>query len=115
VGALLWPPVGASRGLAARPRLSAARGGGEDDPFSPRSPLDPVLLYWNDGLLRRRALAGYEDRQLPEGTLVPARLAVLADALIDARATEGRLLGHLREPGRHFRGCAALDAVLGTS
>ena len=52
----------------------------------------------------------YDDRALPSGHLDPARLAVLADALED---TDEQILGHLRGPGPHVRGCAAVDAVLG--
>jgi hypothetical protein len=40
-------------------------------------------------------------------------LPVLADALEDAGCAEAELLGHLRGPGPHVRGCWALDAVLG--
>jgi hypothetical protein len=43
------------------------------------------------------------------------RLAVLADALEDAGCTDAELLGHLRGPGPHVRGCWALDKVLGKS
>ena len=53
------------------------------------------------------------DRQLPEGTLDPARLAVLADALEDAGCSDADLLSHLRSPGPHVRGCRALGLVLG--
>jgi hypothetical protein len=40
-------------------------------------------------------------------------LAVLSDALEDAGCTDADLLGHLRGPGPHVRGCWALDLVLG--
>jgi hypothetical protein len=39
----------------------------------------------------------------------------LADALEDAGCTDAELLGHLRGPGPHVRGCWALDLVLGRS
>jgi hypothetical protein len=61
------------------------------------------------------AEAAYDERQLPEGTLDPARLAVLADALEDAGCNDAELLGHLRSPGPHVRGCWAVDLVLGKS
>jgi hypothetical protein len=61
------------------------------------------------------AEAAYAERTLPPGTLDPARLALLADALEDAGCTDGELLGHLRGPGPHVRGCWALDLVLGKS
>ena len=39
--------------------------------------------------------------------------AELADALEDAGCTDGELLGHLRSPEPHVRGCWAVDLVLG--
>jgi hypothetical protein len=59
------------------------------------------------------ASAIYEERSLPEETFDPARLAVLADALDEAGCSDAELLGHLRGPGPHVRGCFAVDAVLG--
>jgi hypothetical protein len=41
------------------------------------------------------------------------RLPLLADALQDAGCTDAELLGHLRSPGPHVRGCWAVDLVLG--
>jgi hypothetical protein len=41
------------------------------------------------------------------------RLPLLADALEDAGCTDADLLGHLRSPGQHVRGCWAVDLVLG--
>ena len=61
----------------------------------------------------RLAAAAYEERDHPSGHLDPARLAVLADALEDAGRADPELLGHLRAPGPHVRGCRALDLVLG--
>src|SRR5205823_6227093 len=72
----------------------------------------PSLLEWNDRLLPRLAQAAYQERHLPEGTLDPLRLAVLADALEDAGYAEGELVDHLREPGPHVRGCHAVDSLL---
>jgi hypothetical protein len=59
------------------------------------------------------AQAVYEDRELPSGHLDAARLAVLADMLEEAGATDPQLLTHLRSAGPHVRGCHALDALLG--
>ncbi len=42
-----------------------------------------------------------------------ADLLILADALEEAGCTDGELLGHLRSPGPHVRGCWALDLILG--
>jgi hypothetical protein len=41
------------------------------------------------------------------------RLPILADALEEAGCADPDLLGHLRSPGPHVRGCWALDLVLG--
>jgi hypothetical protein len=48
-----------------------------------------------------------------DGLLDPDRLAVLADALEDAGCENADVLGHLRSPGPHARGCWALDLILG--
>jgi len=61
------------------------------------------------------ARAAYEARALPSGHLDADRLAVLADALEEAGCADEAILGHLRSPGPHVRGCRALDLVLGKS
>jgi hypothetical protein len=76
--------------------------------------LDRFLLGREDGILARLAQAAYDDR-LPSGTLDPDRLAVLGDALEEAGCTDAELLAHLRRPGPHYRGCFALDPLLGKS
>ena len=58
------------------------------------------------------AHAAYDERHLPSGELDPLRLAVLADALEEAGAPD-ELVGHLRSPGPHVRGCFAVDFCLG--
>jgi hypothetical protein len=40
-------------------------------------------------------------------------MPVLADALEDAGCGDAELLGHLRGPGPHARGCFALDLLTG--
>jgi hypothetical protein len=82
------------------------------NPFRPL----PPLLAQNDGTVQRLAQAAYNDRLLPSGHLDPARLAVLADALLDAGLpADDEILLHLRGEGPHWRGCFAVDAVLGKS
>jgi hypothetical protein len=81
--------------------------------FRPLPAVSPDWLVWNEGLVRRLAEAAYEERCLPAGTLDPARLAVLADALEDAGCTDAELLAHLRGPGPHVRGCWAVDLLMG--
>jgi hypothetical protein len=84
------------------------------NPFR-RAAVAPSLLDWQGGLIVRMATALYEERSLPGGELDPARLAVLADALLDAGCRDDELLGHLRGAGPHGRGCWAIDAVLARS
>jgi hypothetical protein len=83
------------------------------DPFRPSPALPPAVLAWNDGTVRRLAQAIYEDRRMPEGLLGAGRLAILADALLDAGCEDEGLIGHCREPGPHVRGCWAVDLILG--
>jgi hypothetical protein len=82
-------------------------------PLGPPPALTHAVLTWNDGTVRRLAKAAYAERQLPSGTLDPARLAVLADALEEAGLTDAELLQHLRAPGAHGRGCWAVDLLSG--
>jgi hypothetical protein len=60
---------------------------------------------WNSTLVGTVAEAIYSARAFH-------RLPILADALEDAGCTNAELLGHLRGPGPHARGCWALDLVL---
>jgi hypothetical protein len=93
------------------------------NPFRPYV-LHPVLP---GRTLRALVRAAYDNR-LDDFSLDPDRLAVLADALQDAGLAEPRpgcpgtghlshgLLHHLTAPGaRHWRGCWALDLLLGDS
>jgi hypothetical protein len=82
-------------------------------PFRTVPAVDLALLAWNDGTVPRLARTAYENRDLPAGTLTPARLALLADALEDAGCADAVLLGHLRGPGPHVRGCWVVDLLLG--
>jgi hypothetical protein len=79
------------------------------------NPFRPVAVSpaWQTPQVVALAHASYEHRDLPSGTLDPARLAVLADALEDAGCADADLLGHLRGPGPHVRGCWAVDLLLG--
>jgi hypothetical protein len=79
------------------------------NPFRPVT-LDPV---WQTPQVVALAQAACEQREVPAGTLGPARLAVLADALEDAGCTNCDILDHLHGPGPHVRGCWALDLLLG--
>lgn len=78
------------------------------------NPFRPVALAPPNRKATVVALAqtAYEERILPVGILDPVRLAILADRLEEAGCTDTAILGHLRGPGPHARGCWALDLVL---
>jgi hypothetical protein len=84
-------------------------------PFGPLLPLARSILTWRDSTVMILAEDAYERRELPCGHLELMRLAVLADALVDAGCTDAQILEHLRGPGPHCRGCWALDLVLNRS
>jgi hypothetical protein len=79
------------------------------NPFRPAAPCPA----WRAPQVVALAQAAYDQRELPSGTLSPARLGVLADALEEAGCADAELLGHLRGTGPHVRGCWALDLILG--
>jgi hypothetical protein len=83
------------------------------NPFRPLAALDAAWLGWNGSIVGKLAEAAYTHRILPEGTLDNARLSVLADALEDAGCGDTEILGHLRGPGRHVRGCWLIDLLSG--
>jgi hypothetical protein len=77
------------------------------------NPFRPVAAHpsWLSPEVRSLAFAAYLERSLPQGTLDPVRLSVLADALEDAGA-DSALIDHLRTL-IHVRGCFALDLLTG--
>ncbi len=83
------------------------------NPFRPLQPLPAAVLAWNDRNIRRLTEVIYEERKMPEGTLNNARLAILADALLDAGCDDEDLIQHCRSKGPHVRGCWAVDLILG--
>ena len=68
--------------------------------------VDSAWLAWEGGTARTLAQAINGERAFD-------RLPVLADALEDAGCADAGLLGHLRGPGPHSRGCWAVDLLLG--
>jgi hypothetical protein len=84
------------------------------NPFRPVT-LSPAILDWNDSVVVRLAQAIYEQRIMPERSLDNGLLAILADALEEAGCTDTDILGHLRGPGPHVRGCWPVDLCLGKS
>src|SRR5207245_2405199 len=75
------------------------------------APPPPIRPAGQDGVVARLARAAYEERTLPAGLLDPARRGVLADALEENGCGDAQLLGHLRGPGPHVRGCFAVDLL----
>jgi hypothetical protein len=78
------------------------------NPFRPVS-INPA---WQTATVVSLAQAAYDNRILPAGTLEPARLAILADALEEAGCASADILHHLRQPGVHVRGCWVIDRLL---
>lgn len=77
-------------------------------------PVDlPFESAWRTPTVLALAQAAYDNRSLPAGTLDNTRLGILSDGLEDACCDNSDLLNHLRQPGQHWRGCWALDLVLG--
>ena len=83
------------------------------NPFRLSHPLPAAVLAWNDCTVKRLAETIYQERKMPEGTLDTGRLAILADALLDAGCSEEDLIAHCRSDGPHVRGCYAIDLTLG--
>src|SRR5262245_20532383 len=81
------------------------------NPLRPRT-VEPRWLSWNGSAVPRLAQALYDEPILPAGTLAPAGLGVLADALEDAGCADQALLGHLRGAGPHVRGCWVVALLL---
>jgi hypothetical protein len=65
-----------------------------------------VLPTWRTSTVVTLAHTAYTEQAFDS-------LPILADALEDADCTELPLLEHLRSDGPHFRGCWAIDAILG--
>jgi hypothetical protein len=91
-----------------RVRREAARAQGAllrdlfGNPFRPVA-IDPL---WKTAAVDALARGIYEDRAFD-------RLPILADALEEAGCADREILGHLRGPGPHVRGCWAVDCLLG--
>jgi hypothetical protein len=73
------------------------------NPFR-RPTVEPRWLGWNDGTVTRLAQGIYEERAFD-------CLPILADALEEAGYPNADVIGHLRGPGPHVRGCWAVDLL----
>jgi hypothetical protein len=74
------------------------------NPFNTRG-MDLDWLSCNQGSVRQLAQVVYGERLWED-------LPVLADALEEAGCDNADILGHLRGPGPHVRGCWAVDLLL---
>ena len=77
------------------------------------NPFVIAIPAWQSPTALALAQAAYEERVMPNCELELQRLCILADAIEDAGCSDTELLAHLRGPGPHYRGCWAVDAVLG--
>jgi hypothetical protein len=75
-------------------------------PMRPAPAIDATVLNWNGGTVCQLAMSIYDDRGFD-------RLPLLADSLEDAGCSDVEILGHLRSPGPHVRGCWAVDLLTG--
>jgi hypothetical protein len=73
--------------------------------------IDAAWLSWRDGTVKNLARVVYDD--LTVCYFDYQRVAVLADALEESGCANEDILGHLRGPGPHVRGCWAVDLLLG--
>jgi hypothetical protein len=83
------------------------------NPFHPLT-VSCCVFSWHDNTIIRLAQTAYDERILPAGTLNNARLLIVADALEEAGCDDEQILRHLRNGGEHYRGCWAIDLLLGT-
>jgi hypothetical protein len=71
-----------------------------------RPGINPLWLQFGDGAVMKLAQGVYAEGAFD-------RLPVVADALEEAGCDDAALLGHCRSGDRHYRGCWAVDALLG--
>src|SRR5438045_536785 len=97
--------VRSSLGTEGRAPHAAAAVQAARSPPGPLAPLPPGWRACEGGTVPRSAARLYAEGDF-------AALPVLADALEEAGCADADLLGHLRGPGPHVRGCWALDRLL---
>ena len=76
------------------------------NPFKPKVKIKRVWLRWREGTVKKIARSIYERNSFDE-------LPILADALEEAGCDNPQIPNHLRGVGPHFKGCWALDLILG--
>jgi hypothetical protein len=77
------------------------------NPFRLPPVIQPAWLAWDGGTVVGLARTIYADRRFDD---VP----VLADALEEAGCRDEEVLGHLRGPGPHAKGCLVIDLLKGS-
>jgi hypothetical protein len=75
------------------------------NPFRPVT-VESSWLKWNGRTVIQLARSIYQDGNFND-------LPILADALEESGCNDPDILGHLRSPGPHVRGCWVVDLVLG--
>ena len=75
-------------------------------PFRKKASFRPLRDTWILPPVPQLAQSIYDERAF-------RRCPILADALEDRGCRDAEILGHLRGPGPHCRGCWAVDLVLG--
>ncbi len=75
------------------------------DPFADIY-LDPALVGWRDGTIPKLAQACYDSNDF-------SMIGILGDALEEAGCNERAILEHVRREQTHYRGCWAIDLILG--
>jgi hypothetical protein len=81
-------------------------------PFRAAPAVKPAWLAWQDGAVVKLSQGPTKTAACQRGRWNLVRLTLLADTLEDAGCADADLLGHLRGPGPHVRGCWAVDLIL---
>jgi hypothetical protein len=102
----VWREVVAAVGRVELRRLADCLSDIAGSPFDVIAAIDPAWRTANEGAVGRMAQVIYEERRYHA-------LPMLADVLEEAGCNLPSLLSHCRRGGQHWRGCWALDLVLG--
>jgi hypothetical protein len=121
-------PAAAARGVLSQPVPPPWRQSGVRAPKDRPAPFAPAVLAPLAALVRDVVGNPFHPVGIDPSWLTPAVVAIgqrvyqerdfaavpiLADALEEAGCTDPEILGHLRGPVPHARGCHVLDALLG--
>lgn len=101
----VWASMAAAEAAERRAHCDILRDLFGDRPSPPAADLGPAWMSWNEGFIPQFAEAVYETEEFEN-------LPVLADALEAAGCSDAAILGHLRRPEPHWRGCWALGRLI---